>query len=144
MRLVDLKIRFFSSLNPLDNINLGNNYVEIWLANNSTSYPLGSLTYLDSLMTSIGVPKAGVYGFSSTVGAFNPVELNISDLGTTSIMDISNPPSNVCDPIGAMYIFGETVKGSFSGDVYVGPALGNSFNDSLYLEIDFQSIRYIQ
>ena len=95
-------------------------------------------------MSSIGVPDFDVYGISSTAGGFTPVELNISDLGTTSSMNLSNPPLNVCDAIGALYIFGETVKGNFSGNVYVGSALGNSFNNSLYLEIDFQAIRYIE
>ena len=144
--MLEIQIRFFSSLNPLDNINLGNNYVEIWLANNSGPSTLGGITYLDSLMSSIGVPtSAGVYGVSSTAGDFTPVELNISDLGTASNMiTYPNLPLNVCDPIGSLYTFGETVKGNFSGNVFVGPALGNAYDNSLFLEIDFQSIRYIQ
>jgi hypothetical protein len=100
-------------------------------------------SYFDSVCTSLGAysPGSGIsfYSFQSTSGTSNSnfqrkIPITISDLGTTS----SNPNNP-----GYIYNFGQTVKGYYSGTIYLSSnnsALTN-YNIPVQISIDFKALR---
>lgn len=100
-------------------------------------------SYFDSVCTSLGAysPGSGIgfNSFQSISGPYNntlqrKIPITITDLGTTS----SNPNNP-----GYMYNFGQTVKGHYSGTIYLSPnnsALTN-YNIPVQISIDFKALR---
>ena len=93
--------------------------------------------YFSALYTSLGAISS--LGFSATSGiisntsTLNILPITITDLGTTS--------SNPNNPI---YNFGETVKGNYSGTIYLASQVnsaGINFNIPVQLSIDFKALR---
>jgi hypothetical protein len=97
-------------------------------------------TYFDSVCTSLGAysPGSGIgfYYFQTINGPSNStfqrkIPITITDLGTTS----SNPNNP-----GYMYNFGQTVKGHYSGTIYLTSNLTN-YNIPVQISIDFKALR---
>ena len=99
-------------------------------------------SYFDSVSTSLGAysPGSGIsfYWFQSISGPSNStfsrkIPITITDLGTTS----SNPNNP-----GYIYNFGQTVKGNYSGTIYLSSNSGfTNFNIPIQISIDFKALR---
>ena len=97
--------------------------------------------YFDSVCTSVGSSilgsGLGFYYFQTVSGASNSglnqkLPINITDLGTPST-----------NPNGAtMYNFGETLKGSYSGTIYLPNKTNGNYTIPVQLSIDFKALRY--
>lgn len=97
-------------------------------------------SYFDSVSTSLGAYSQGsgisFYWFQSISGPSNStfsrkIPITITDLGTTS--------SNTNNP-GYIYNFGQTVKGNYSGTIYLSSNLTN-YNIPVQISIDFKALR---
>jgi hypothetical protein len=89
--------------------------------------------YVQTLATSLGA--ANFIGFQTTSGASNPLNqhilpINITDLGTTS-SDYTGPP----------YTFGQTLKGNYSGTIYLFSTTDGQYTIPVQLSIDFKALR---
>jgi hypothetical protein len=87
-------------------------------------------SYFDSLGTSLGA-LAGFQLYSSTnVGTPNSkIPIIITDLGTSRTL-VNN---------GSTYNFGQTIKGNYSGTIYL--ARNSGYNIPVQLSIDFKALR---
>ena len=118
-----------------DNLLLGSSIATV----SSVNY--GPNSYISSFIDLIGAYNNNYsFNFSSvqTLDATAiPLTFNITDLGTPSVQ---NPmPTNLSE----MYIWGETLKGSFSGTVFAQSSIPpRNYNIPFQLEISFEVIRY--
>jgi hypothetical protein len=96
--------------------------------------------YLSTLYTDLGAISSA--GFSTTSGiisntsTLNILPINITDLGTSTLYPQSYPLP--------LYNFGETVKGNYSGTIYLASQLissGINYNIPVQLSIDFKALR---
>lgn len=100
-------------------------------------------TYFDTLYTSMGQtnPLSGMLYFQTTNGIYdssisNKLPFNITDLGTGTLYPQTYPLP--------LYNFGETLKGNYSGTVYLKRSLqsGAQLCDiPVQLSIDFKALR---
>ena len=120
-----------------DNLLLGNS-----IANVSSS-SLGTNSYMSSFInnTLVGAYNNGSFLQISSTATLDatptPLTFIITDLGTPTVQ---NPmPTSISD----MYIWGETLKGSFSGTVFAKSNISpRPFDVPFQLEISFEVIRY--
>jgi hypothetical protein len=98
-------------------------------------------SYFDSVASNLGAYSpgsgAGFSLFQSVSGPYNnnirKIPITITDLGTTS----TNPNNHAY-----IYNFGQTVKGNYSGTIYLSSNSGlNNFNIPVQLSIDFKALR---
>ena len=120
-----------------DNLLLGNSIANV----SSLSY--GANSYISSFInnTLVGAYNNGSYFQISSTPTLDatptPLTFTIADLGTPTVQ---NPmPTTISD----MYIWGETLKGSFSGTVFAKSNISpRPFDVPFQLEISFEVIRY--
>ncbi len=107
--------------------------------NTATVYFRGA--YFDTLCTDLGAYTLGsgfgISSFQSVSGAINyaiqdKLPITITDLGTTG-----KSPTYTGNP----YNFGETVKGNYSGTIYLKNTSNGNFTIPVQLSIDFKAIR---
>jgi hypothetical protein len=96
--------------------------------------------YFDTLATSLGSNYLGFMSVSSTLVTVNGVSPNnnipiiITDLGTPTTL-VNN---------GATYSFGQTIKGNYSGTIYLSRlvnGVGIFYDIPVTLSIDFKALR---
>ena len=93
--------------------------------------------YFQTLATSLGALN---FFFLTTSGALsnnqtiNRIPISITDLGTGTIYP-QTPPL-------PYYNFGQTLKGSYSGTVYLQNPNNGQFTIPVQLSIDFKAVRY--
>ena len=119
-----------------DNLLLGNSVASV----SSVSY--GANSYLSSFIDLIGGFNNGSSFQISSVQTLDytpiPLTFNITDLGTPTVQN-PNPTGTFSD----MYIWGESLKGNFSGTVYAqSDSYSGPYDIPFLLEIDFEVIRY--
>lgn len=94
--------------------------------------------YFDTLSTTLGAYTIGYglgfYNFQTVSGVYNSTVTNklpitITDLGTTSTYIL--PPYN----------FGKTLKGNYSGTIYLRNTSNGNFTIPVQLSIDFKALR---
>lgn len=97
-------------------------------------------SYFDLLCTNLGAYSIGaglgISDFQTVSGVsnstFKKLPINITDLGTTSS---NTNPAN-------MYNYGETVKGNYSGTIYLKASqFSSNFTIPVQLSIDFKALR---
>ena len=94
--------------------------------------------YFQTLATSLGALN---FFFLTTSGALsnnqtiNRIPISITDLGSTSTNSEGNGGSNY-----NQYIFGQTLKGNYSGTIYLQGNNGQ-FTVPVQLSIDFKALR---
>ena len=126
-----------SFLIAFDNLLLGNSVATV------SSMNYGANSYLSSFInnTLVGAYNNGSFFQISSTATLDatptPLIFNIIDLGTPTVQ---NPmPTSISD----MYIWGETLKGSFSGTVFAKSNISpRPFDVPFQLEISFEVIRY--
>lgn len=120
-----------------ENLLLGNSLATV------ASVNYGVNSYLSSFIDGLGAyNNSSIFNISSAPTTdYTPIPLtfDILDLGTPSVQN-PNPPTTLSD----MYIWGESLVGSFSGTVYAqsGSIIGN-YDIPFQLEISFKVIRYM-
>ncbi|MDA9656044.1 hypothetical protein N9S96_00080 [Flavobacteriales bacterium] len=118
-----------------DNLLLGNSIASV------SSVNFGANSYLSSFIDLIGGFNNGSLQISSVQTLdYTPIPLtfNITDLGTPTVQN-PNPTGTLSD----IYIWGESLKGNFSGTVYAqSDNILGPYDIPFQLEIDFEVIRY--
>ena len=97
--------------------------------------------YFQTLATSLGASSSlpAFSYFQTTSGSLNPsiygkLPINITDLGTTSN---NSTAGNTNTP----YNFGQTLKGNYSGIIYLPNSTNNQCTIPVQLSIDFKALR---
>ena len=123
-----------SFLLSFENLLLGNSLATV------ASVNYGANSYLSSFIDGLGAyNNYNVFRISSAPTTdTNPVPLmfDILDLGTPTVQ---NPNFTT---LSDMYIWGEALKGNFSGTVYARSTIGN-YDIPFQLEISFEVIRHL-
>ena len=94
--------------------------------------------YFQSLATSLGAISPyfqTVSGSSPSSQTINKLPITITDLGSTSTNSVGNGGSNY-----NQYIFGQTLKGNYSGTIYLQGNNGQ-FTVPVELSLDFKALR---
>lgn len=138
-KIIDLKINDVTAPNYISGQNV---WCSIAISNLILGTTQGQVSfrgsYFDSLSTSLGgYANAGLLDFQSTSGPYNPnlfmkLPITITDLGTTSLNH---------NNFSTMYNFGQTLKGQYSGTVYLRPSSISNFSIPVQISIDFKALR---
>jgi hypothetical protein len=104
-------------------------------SNQATVYFQGG--YFQTLAASLGASSSYFQTVSGSLNSsiFNKLPVTITDLGTTSANYQGNGGSNY-----NQYIFGQTLKGNYSGTIYLQGNNGQ-FTVPVQLSIDFKALR---
>ena len=104
-------------------------------SNQATVYFIGG--YFQTLATSLGTSSFYFQTVSGTLNnqIFNKLPITITDLGSTSTNSEGNGGSNY-----NQYIFGQTLKGNYSGTIYLQNNNGQ-FTIPVQISIDFKALR---
>jgi hypothetical protein len=104
-------------------------------SNQATVYFQGG--YFQTLATSLGASSFYFQTVSGTLNSqiFNKLPITITDLGSTSTNSVGNGGSNY-----NQYIFGQTLKGNYSGTIYLQNNNGQC-TIPVQMSIDFKVLR---
>lgn len=97
--------------------------------------------YFQTLATSLGSFFPSFLSFQTTSGISNSattnyLPINITDLGTSSTNSLGNGGSNY-----NQYNFGQTLKGNYSGTIYLRNTTNLQYTIPVQLSIDFKVLR---
>jgi hypothetical protein len=105
-------------------------------SNQATVYFQGG--YFQTLAASLGTSSFYFQTVSGSLNSaiFNKLPINITDLGTTSAnyLGIGGSGFN-------QYVFGQTLKGNYSGTIYLPNSTNNQYTIPVQLSIDFKVLR---